>query len=748
MERRDFLKVTVLTGATAALGGCEKPVQTLVRFLPEQDLVPGVAEWKPSLCTLCPAGCGLIVRIMPGDAEVLRNGKPGVVQMNLAKKLEGNPAHPINRGKLCARGQAGLQLTYHPDRIRNPLRRSGPRGAGAFEAVTWDEAMNQVVAKLHELQSQNQADGLRFLSGRLRGQRGGLVRTFLRAFGAPPALTFDPLDEPVLRRANALSFGVAKLPSFDLAYARYVISFGADFLGTWNSPVAQAIGYGEMRQGQAGTRGNLVQVEQRMSYTGANADEWIASRPGTEGAFALSLAHVILRDKLRPLSDSDATRLIPGWPSGLLDYAPTTVANLIGVPASCIERVARELASHPPAVVIIGGAPLAHSNGLFNAVAANALNSLLGSVGGKGGIYFSPQLPVGEVTDASENVVSGAQLPAELSAAKLLMLCGANPVFAAPPGWNISQALDKIPFIVSFASFVDETTSLADLILPDHSPLESWLDDIPESGSPTAIVTVAPPVVTPLHDTRAMPDVLLAIAHQVGGTVAKVLPAENFEQMLQSAIAPLQKISPDSALDPDKFWAKVQQQGGWWADGVKARPSAPTREKPLLNSTSPKFEGDAGKFAFFFQPYVSQSFLDGSLAHLPWMQELPDVLSTAMWGTWVEMNPKAAAALNIEQGDLVEVRSQEGKLRAPVLISPGIAPDLIAMPLGQGHKSLGRYSRDRGANPMSLVAPIQVDEVGSLAWAATRVAVSKVGKAQLAMFSGGLFERPSELEQR
>ena len=748
MERRDFLKVTVLTGATAALAGCEKPAQTLVRFLPEQDLVPGVAEWKPSLCTLCPAGCGLIVRIMAGDAEVVRNGQRGLVQMNLAKKLEGNPQHPINQGKLCARGQAGLQVTYHPDRIKHPLRRSGPRGAGLFEAVTWDEAMNQVVAKLQELQSQNQSDALRLLSGRLRGQRGELVRTFLRAFGAPPILTFDPLDEPVLRRANGLSFGMARLPSFDLASANYVVSFGADFLGTWNSPVAQTVGYGEMRQGHAGKRGKLVQVEQRMSYTGANADEWIASRPGTDGAFALSLAHVILRDKLRPLSDNDATRLIPDWHSGLLDYAPTTVANELGVPAARIERIARELASHLPAVVIVGGAPLAHSNGLFNAVAANALNSLLGSVGVKGGIYFSPQPPVAEVNDDSEKVVSGPQLSAELSKAKLLILCSANPVFAGPPGWNISQALEKIPFIVSFASFVDETTSFADLILPDHSPLESWLDDIPESGSSTAIVTVAPPAVSPLHDTRAMPDVLLAIAHQVGGTVAKALPAENFEQMLQKAIAPLQKISPDSALDPDKFWAKVQQQGGWWADGVKVRPSAPKREGPVLNSTSPKFEGDAGSFPFHFQPYVSQAFLDGSLAHLPWMQELPDVLSTAMWGTWVEMNPKAAAALNIEQGDLVEVRSQEGKLRAPVLISPGIAPDLIAMPLGQGHKSLDRYARGRGANPMSLVAPIQVEEAGSLAWAATRVAVSKVGKAQLAMFSGGLFERPSELDQR
>lgn len=747
MERRDFLKVSVLTGATAALGGCEKPAHTLVRFLPDEEILPGVAEWKPSLCTLCSAGCGLIVRVMSGEAEVVRDGQRGLIQMKLAKKLEGNPDHPINRGKLCARGQAGLQLTYHPERIQNPLKRSGPRGAGRFQGISWDEAISELVAKLKELQAQNRLDRLRFLSGRLRGQRGALVRMFLQSFGAPSMLKFDPLDEPVLRRANALSFGHATLPTFDLAQASYVISLGADFLGTWNSPVAQAIGYGAMRQGHEGKRGKLVQVEQRVSYTGANADEWIFSPPGTEGTFALSLAHVILRDRLRPQIDDDATRLIPGWHAGLPDYAPASIANQTGIPVVRLERIAHELATHSPAIIMIGGAALAQTDGLFNALAVNALNSLLGSIGVPRGIYFSPGLPAAEVETDSSSTISGERLSAELSKAAILLLYGANPVFAGPPAWNISQALEKIPFIASFDSFMDETSSLADLILPDHSPLESWLDDVPETGTSQAVVTMASPVMSPLHNTRAMPDVLLAIAHRIGGPVAKALPAENFEQMLKASVAPLQKNGPDSALEPDKFWAKIQHQGGWWSSEISPRRNAQKVNKPLLESTAPKFDGDTS-FPFYFQPYFSQAFLDGSLAHLPWMQELPDVLSTAMWGTWVEIHPKSAAALRIEQGDLVEVRSSQGKLQAPVLVSPGIAPDVIAMPFGQGHKSFGRYARDRGANPVSLLAPLQVDEVGSFAWAATRVAVAKVGKAQLALFSGGLFERPPELEQR
>ena len=141
MERRDFIKISAITGATAALDSCGQPDVQLIRFIPEEDFTPGVATWKPSICTLCPAGCGTLVKVMDGDAEVIRNGKLGIMKMGLAKKIEGNPKHPISQGKLCPRGQAMLQVTYHPDRIKHPLKRTGPRGSGQFQEISWDEAI-------------------------------------------------------------------------------------------------------------------------------------------------------------------------------------------------------------------------------------------------------------------------------------------------------------------------------------------------------------------------------------------------------------------------------------------------------------------------------------------------------------------------------------------------------------------------------------------------------------------------------
>src|SRR5439155_691965 len=297
---------------------------------------------------------------MEGEAEVIRNGKLGLIKMGLAKKLEGNPHHPVSQGKLCPRGHAGLQVTDHPDRVRNPLKRSGARGSGDFQEISWADGIKELVSQLSALRSKGEAASLAFLSRPLRGQRRDLVDRFLKAFGCPPAVSFDLLDDSLLRHANELSFGHAQLPTLDLARSNYLLSFGADFLGTWNSPVSQSIGYGAMRQGRPGLRGKFVQVEPRLSQTGANADEWLAAKPGSEGMLALGLAHVILSDRLRrPEAAGHAGTLIAGWSQGLPDFAPDRVEKETGVAAATVARLARELDSNQPAVAVIGGAPLA-----------------------------------------------------------------------------------------------------------------------------------------------------------------------------------------------------------------------------------------------------------------------------------------------------------------------------------------------------------------------------------------------------
>ena len=743
MDRRTFIKLTAITGTSATLASCGNPENQVIRFLPDEEMVPGVAVWKPSVCPSCPSGCGLQVRVMEADVDVVRNGQAGIVRMGVAKKLDGLPDHPVNRGALCARGQAAIQNTYHPDRITQPLKRGGNRGDGRFEAITWDDALSEVVARLDALESASGPKPLAYLSRSRGSVRHVLATAFLDRFGAPAPVTFDLFGDDVLRRANALSFGREQLPTFDLPRTRFALCFGADFLGTWNSPVSQSVGYGQMRQDRPGTRGTLVQIEARMSLTGANADTWVPAAPGTEGVLALGLAHVIIRDGLRPPDPAGrAGTLIEGWETGLSDYAPERVAQLTGVTVDRIERLARDFAHERPAIAIIGGPPLAHTNGLFNAVAVNALNALVGSVGEPGGLFFTPRPTLAgpasegalEASGSLEALVAGI-LSGE-SPVQAMMVDGANPVFTAPPAWRVREALEQVPFTVSFGSFLDETSILADLILPDHSFLESWVGAIPESGSLTPVAGVAAPVMQPLHETRATPDVLL----EIGRRLQRPLEVSwgTFEAMLEDMFSGLPPL--EAGGNP---WADARAQGGWWGAANRAVPAAAGDDPPApVPYAMPQFDGEASDYPFHFLPYASTAFLDGSLAHLPWLQEMPDPLTSAMWSSWVEINPRTAARLGVAQGDAVEVASRHGTLRAPALLSPGLAPDVIAMPAGQGHEVFTRFASGRGANPAAILAPMAESGTGALAWAATRVRIARADGTgdRLILFAGSMRE--------
>jgi anaerobic selenocysteine-containing dehydrogenase len=285
----------------------------------------------------------------------------------------------------------------------------------------------------------------------------------------------------------------------------------------------------------------------------------------------------------------------------------------------------------------------------------------------------------------------------------------------------VREALAAIPFIASFGSFLDDTSYMADLILPDHSFLESWVDSSPESGSIEAVTASAGPVMKPLYSTRQTADVLIEVAGKLKTPVA--LPWKNAEEVAKSQGPAPATQSPAAARSPEKL---------------------------ALRYSDPVFDGDAAAYPFHFLPYASLQFGDGSSAHLPWLQEMPDPLTSAMWSSWVEINPQTAERLQLAQGDLVDVTSSQGTLRAPVMIFPGIAPDIVAMPVGQGHGTFTRYASGRGVNPIGILAAATETDTGALAWAATRVKIVRAGDSDrsLIMFGGELREHPHEGETR
>jgi anaerobic selenocysteine-containing dehydrogenase len=248
--------------------------------------------------------------------------------------------------------------------------------------------------------------------------------------------------------------------------------------------------------------------------------------------------------------------------------------------------------------------------------------------------------------------------------------------------------------------------------------------------------------------------VLLDMTRRLKRQPSPAIPWQQFEELLRERFAAL-PVAADVA-DP---WTAAQERGGWWpATSAREAPDGRARRDPPLTQavragtlrtaaaadgrpvgwSQPQFDGDAGEFPFHLLPYASTTFYDGSTAHLPWLQEMPDPMTSAMWSNWIEINPEAAARLQVATSDMVEISSRHGSVRAPVVVTPAVAPDVVAMPLGQGHESFTRYASGRGSNPIAILAPVTEPETGALAWAATRVRIARVaeGRGELILFAG------------
>jgi len=727
IDRRDFLKLvgagSIGVGAGFMLAQSIKhPVEYLIPYpVPPEDFSPGIATWYNSVCSMCSAGCGITVRTREGRA----------------KKIEGNPSHPVNQGRLCALGQAGLQVLYNPDRLTAPMTRAGNRGSGSFTEITWEDGLSRLADRLASLRSESKGNQVCLLTGGVRGHLADVFSRFMQQMGSGRLIQHDITHPGMLYTANQRFFGEQHLPYYDLENSRYLLSFGADFLGNWISPVHHGLGFGRSRSARNHTRGRFVQIEPRMSISGAAADEWIAARPGTEGLLALALAHEVLALGGYAGSDQDQ------WAEALELYTVDAIADQTGIPGDTIRRLADDFASADPSLAIGGGVTAGHSNGVDTLVAVNALNYLAGNLGRAGGMLFNVPPPIGTAMQpdfASYNDMAELAADAREGKIEVLILNHANPLYTLPASAGFAEALERIPMIVSLSSFEDETTAMADLILPSHTYLESWGDDFPEPGVGFPVGSISQPVVSPLYNTRPTGDIILGLCHKMG--LDEALPWTSMKQRLKAGWREIYAggSGQDKADSFESFWASVVEAGVWGKkterESVEFTVAADVIDS--IGVDAPEFDGDSDTYPFMLHPYLSNHMRDGRGANLPWIQELPDAMTSVVYGSWVEINPVTARALGFEDGDLVKVESTQGFVTAPVLIFPGVMPEVVAMPIGQGHSAYGRYAKNRGTNPIQILAPQTESTSGELAWSATRVRLVATGRKAKLIKTGGV----------
>ncbi len=720
LSRRDFLKISGAGIAAAILTGCG-PLSRYVTREPYTQMPEysynGISTYYATTCRECPAGCGTVVRTMQGRAL----------------KVEGNPNHPVSLGKTCARGQVALEGLYNPDRIQHPGKQA-QRGSSTLTTVTWDNAIKVVADAL----SKNKPGEIAFLLGLTSDHLADLFSAITTSLGAPAPLRYSAFEtfegRATLGAAASQVFGTFDLPFFDLANADVTFSFGANFLETYLSPVAYARGFATMRQGHAGKRGYLVQFEPRMSQTAVVADEWVPVAPGTQGLVALAIGRLV------------AELRAAGVPSAYSNVDVPGIAKASGVSESDLRRLAGIFSAAGHALAFPGGSALTASNGWEAGQAILTLNALVNNLGQPGGVFLTPSLPVNPANPTTPDTLAAIRdliQRMNSGSVKVLFIHGVNPVFELPPALGFAQALSKVPLVISFASFPDETARQADYVFPDHTGLESWGYQKVITGADRPVISGLQPVVAPFYDTKATADVFLAAIQAIGGDLATAIPSTDEVAYLQQSLQGL--VTEEgfyNAQDIDSFWLFWQQNGGWWdATPGLGSPVSLNGIYASLGQTAPVFDGDGD---FYLMPFFSTLLSDGSGANRPRLQETPDPTTTVVWNTWVEINPATADKLGLADDDVVKVTSPFGELEASVYRYPAIRPDTVAIPFGQGHTAYGRYAQNRGANLAGLLG-VRPNEAGDLALTSVKVKLVKTGRVQpLARFESqlGVYGQP------
>jgi thiosulfate reductase/polysulfide reductase chain A len=500
----------------------------------------------PTMCLNCSTVCGMIAKVE--DGRVL--------------KLEGNPLDPNSRGRLCAKGQAAINMVEDPDRILYPMKRVGPRGSGQWERMTWDQAIEEISTRLRTLRQKGRPEELVLLYGRDRTN--GFLERFTDAFGTPNKLGHRGLCSLNKRMAIRAAIGDTDWDTPDFSNSQYILNFGSNFYEAHQGHVGMLA-----RVAEAKRKGvTLVTFDVRLSNTAAQSDQWLPIFPGTDGLVALAIGHVILRDNLQ---DNEfihywTNASLEEWKAHYLPYTPEWAERESGVPAEKIEEIAHAFAKAAPhATTISNRGAHAHENGFYNEWAILCLNALVGSIGQEGGWCYIPgdvnlSAPQPAPLPSKPKVKTELSHPSNLpfvnqvypravsstifpfiserkSKVDTLLSYYVNAPMSWPEGPTFVRDIlldeELIPFHVVIDAFHSEMVEVADLVLPDATFLEKWDLDARNSYELRHYVGLRQPVVKPPGECRDIRDTLISLAKAIDEDMGKYFDFDDAEHFIR-----------------------------------------------------------------------------------------------------------------------------------------------------------------------------------------------------------------------
>jgi len=722
ISRRTF----VFAGAGATVGFLFTPVNWKVMddgsiWTQNWPWVPvpedGETTYAATTCKLCAGACGIKVRLINGERAV---------------KIEGDPQHPVNKGAICPLGLAGLEVVYGPDRIKSPLKRVGKRGAGEWKAIGWDEATNELAAKLTEQRVASRPHSVAVINGDRNGVMKPFWDRFMKAYGSPNHVLMPSLADTEEAIGVAMH-GVRRPMGYDFENSRYVLSFGADLIDGWGTCSRQMRVFGDWRGRPEDSKVKVVVVSTTASMTASKADEWVGVKPGTESALALGMAHVIIKEGLAKGSGAG----IDTFRAAVEQYDPATVAEVTGVAPDVISRLAKEFATTPQAVAVWGRGKGEMPVRLSEAAAIQCLNGLVGAVGATGGVAPQPAVPVGAWGETPVDSVAAAGLAAGrldrasgvveslahqfLAAAdkgepyqvNVLMVYEANPAYALAKTQLYKSAAEKIPFIVSFASSMDETAAMADLILPNPTYLERWDSALTPPGLQFPVASLTKPVIKPLYDTKHTAEVMAEVGKKVGGSAGQAIGWASAEEMVKSEVG--------SLVGEGTVWAEPNAKGSGGMSFALNLPGGAVT--PRYQSAD--WKGSANEYPLLLLPCANARITE-RIANPPYMTKTLEDTVLRQMDLFVDMSPATAKAAGLAEGDLLKVETLQGAVTVRAHVSKGVAPGVLEIPVGFGHTAQSKWIAGKGVNANDVI-DVERDPLSGLGcWAATRARISKV----------------------
>lgn len=628
-SRRDFLKWCGISFVSATVvSACENPVKKAIPYIIQpEELTPGKASWYASSFIHGNNYSSILVKT--------RDGRP--------IKIEGNNLSKIANGGTTARVQASVLGLYDDGaRYKQPHKNGN--------ATTWQTADVEIKQQLDHIAANGGKMAL-ITPTIISPSTKQLIADLSERYSGLEVIARDVVSYSAIRKAHQKTHNLPIIPDYRFDKAEMIVSFSADFLGTWLAPATFANRYSSTRKlkQQSPSMSHHVQFEANLSLTGANADKRIPVKPSDEFKVLLALYN----------------ELVPGGAQ----------ISTAGIDVN-VKDLATQMRNHSGKCLVVSG----HNNEHVQMV-INAINESLKSYGNT--LDLNTTIHAGNDDEKRFEEIVNEMNNGQIDA---VMFYQSNPVYHYYDQEKMRNAIQKTKLSISFAVAKDETAEICNYILPDSHYLESWND----AEFLTGHFSLAQPAIRKIFNTRQFQDTLLAWMDN----------EKDFYHYLQDQWQKKQFPLQSKYQTFNPFWKNSLQAG------VVEIPVAETAViafsnasvNPAIRSLS-QAASRGSETEFTLVQHISIG--DGSDASNPWLQEMPDPMTSVAWDNFAAISPKLALEKGLQSGDVIKLND---KIDIPVLVQPGQAYGSISMAIGYGRTAVGKAGEYVGTDVFPLAA--------------------------------------------